>query len=162
MEFWEEGLERRGESDPGWIGFLEEEVPDQVVRAVSVEAGDEASYWPSLRALLVRCTRWFGGKDEAPEISPFLEQHLAKKVTPAFLGKFLPELTGKGHAEEFHNALLALLRHINGELAPLDPLRTLEQMRHQRGPSRHIDFLVARYRAIPYPGRRENIGQLWE
>ena len=58
---------------------------------------------------------------------------------------------------------MALLRRINGELAPLDPLRTLDQMRHERRPSKHIDFLI---RAPTGPSRssaaRATSTQLWE
>ncbi len=152
-------LEKRGHDEPYWIALMDEEIPREVARAVSVGIGDEESYWPSLRALLERCTRWFRGTEGPLEISSYLEKHLATKVTPAFLEKFLPELTSKDKVVAFHEALLALLAGIDGKLAPLDPVRTLGGEMRAKNP---IDILIARYRTIPYVGRRADIEQLWE
>ena len=158
---WEEGFNSHGDSDPGWAGLLDEEVPGEVTRAVSIEVGDECSYWPSLRGLMMRCAQWFA-KDavRVPAPSSYLEQHLAQKLTPAFLHHFLPELTSGSKEGEFREALIGLLRQIGSDLAPLDPLRTVDAAQRPQA-RKHIDFLVARYRAVPYVGRRDNIEELW-
>jgi hypothetical protein len=175
LKLWHEGLSVPAKNDPWWHAMLDEDIPPATTRLLSVEPGNESSYWPLLRAQLERWTDWFRYRKTSAsvplalnvphrplELSPYLEEYLAANLPSALRDRF-SEITAAGQRDAFNQALLQILTELNRELAPLDPLESIRDFRKKPETARtELQLLDPAYRAVPYVGRRADLDFLWQ
>ncbi|HEY6344935.1 MAG TPA: hypothetical protein VIY49_25850 [Bryobacteraceae bacterium] len=175
LELWRNGLSQTAKNDPWWRAMLDEDIPPATTRLLSVEPGNESSYWPLLRAQLERWTDWFRySKSSASvplalnvphrplELSPYLEKYLAANLPSALRERFL-EITVASRRDAFNRALLRILTDLNRELAALDPLQSIRDFRKKpEFAHTELQLLDPAYRAVSYVGRRADLDFLWQ
>ncbi len=172
LALWREGLSVSSKDNPYWARMLEEEIPDEVSRLIGISIADAPSNWPALRALLERWTDWFRYSRTAtpttivaaPQRHPLVlsaygDRFLAVNLTTALVEEFRKGLPAE--AKAFRQALLESLAQLGRDLAPLDPLRPIGDLPCADDVETEVQLLNARYRAIPYIGRENDLESLF-
>jgi hypothetical protein len=170
LDPWSDGLSVSSKDHPYWARMMEEEIPGEVLRLIAINVADAPSNWPALRALLERWTDWFHYRRTttpativaAPPRHPLVlsaygEHFLAVNLTSALIEEFRKDLTSGHQVKAYRQTLLESLARLGRDLAPLDPLRTVGDLPTVYDVETGVQLLNARYRAIPYIGRDDDL-----
>jgi hypothetical protein len=174
LELWREGLKASPGREPVWARMLEEDIPQETARLISVNIGGTAPNWPALRALLERWSDWFRYRrtSTALSIAPpprqplvlslYAEQSLAINLTAALARNWRREITAGENETAFRQSVHQAFATLGAQLAPLDPLTPITEFPALSDAEIEVQLLNARYRTIPYIGRADTLETLFK